>query len=58
MLLLNVICSISLVCWLEQLYTTKQQVNQIAMEDSVVIIEVMRDIHANNDFFEKVFCQD
>ena len=24
------------------------------MEDSVVIIEVMRDIHANDDFFEKV----
>ena len=24
------------------------------MENSVVIVETMRDIHANNDFFEKV----
>lgn len=42
---------------LEQRYTTKQQVNQIAMENSVIIIEVMRNIHANNDFFKKVLCQ-
>lgn len=56
-LLLNGICSISLVCWLEQIYTTKQQIYQIAMENSVVIIEIVRNIHANNYFFEKVLCQ-
>ena len=49
-MLLNGICSISLAYWLEQFYTTKQQVYQIAMENSVVIIEVMRNIHADNDF--------
>ena len=27
------------------------------MEDSVVIIEIMRNIHADNNFFEKIFCQ-
>ena len=43
---------ICLVCWLKQIHTTKQQVYEIAVENSVVIIEVMRNIHAHKDFFE------
>ena len=27
------------------------------MEDSVLIVEVVRNVHPNNDFFEKVLCK-
>ena len=55
--LLNSMNGISMAYCLKQFDTAKQQVCQIAMENAVVIIEVMRNIHANNDFFEKVLCQ-
>ena len=29
----------------------------LTMENSVAIIEIMRNVHTNNDFFEKILCQ-
>ena len=41
---------------LEKLDTSEQQISQAAMEYSVLIVEVVRNIHPNNDLFEKVLC--
>ena len=39
---------------LEQFDSSEKQVNQVAVENPVFIVEVMRDIHTNDDFFEKI----
>ena len=39
---------------LEEFDTSEQQIDQAAVEDPVIIVEVMRDIHTNDDFFEKI----
>ena len=39
---------------LEELDTSEQQIDQTAMEDPVLIVEVVRNVHPNNDLFEKV----
>ena len=39
---------------LEEFDTSEQQIDQAAVEDPVLIVEVMRDIHTNDDFFEKI----
>lgn len=43
--------------WSKQFNTVKQKVNQIAMENAVVIVEVVGNIHADDDLLEKVLCQ-
>ena len=40
--------------YLEQFDSSEKQVNQVAVENPVFIVEVMRDIHTNDDFFEKI----
>ena len=35
----------------EQFYPAKQQVDQIAMEDAVVVIKVVRHIHTDDDLY-------
>ena len=42
---------------LEKLDTSEQQISQAAMEYSVLIVEVVRNVHPNNDLFEKVLCK-
>ena len=37
--------------YLEQFDSSEKQVNQVAVENPVFIVEVMRDIHTNDDFF-------
>ena len=39
---------------LEQFDSPEKQVDQVAVENPVFIVEVMRDIHTNDDFFEKI----
>ena len=39
---------------LEQFDSSKKQVDQVAVENPVFIIEVMRNIHPNDDLFEKI----
>ena len=39
---------------LEQFDSSEKQVDQVAVENPVFIVEVMRDIHTNDDFFEKI----
>ncbi len=41
----------------EQFHTTKQKVNQIAMENTVVIVEFVGNVHSDNDLLEKILCQ-
>lgn len=38
----------------EQLYISEKKVHQIAVEESVVVVVVMRYIHANDDLPEKI----
>ena len=40
--------------YLEQFDSSEKQVNQVAVENPLFIVEVMRDIHTNDDFFEKI----
>ena len=37
--------------YLEQFDSSEKQVDQVAVENPVFIVEVMRDIHTNDDFF-------
>ena len=39
---------------LEQFDSPEKQVDQVAVENPAFIVEVMRDIHTNDDFFEKI----
>lgn len=54
-------CSYQCCCFtclpLKQFDPAKQKVCQIAVEDPVVIIEIVRDVHAHDDFPEKIFRQ-
>ncbi len=38
----------------EQFYPAKQHVDQIAVKDAVVVIKIVRHIHANDDLFEEI----
>lgn len=38
----------------EKFYPAEQQVDQVAVEDAVVVIKVVRHIHADNDLLEEV----
>ena len=38
----------------EQFYPAKQQVDQIAVEDAVVVIKIVLHIHANDNLFEEI----
>ena len=38
----------------EQFYPAEQQVDQVAVEDAVVVIKVVRHIHADDDLFEEI----
>ena len=41
----------------KQLYFGQKKIGQIAMEYTVVIVEIVRDIHTHNDLFEKILSQ-
>ena len=42
---------------LEEFDTSEQQIDQAAVEDPVLIVEVVRNVHPDNDLFEKVLCK-
>ena len=38
----------------EQIHSLQQKVNQVTVEDAIIVIEIMGNIHPDDDLFEEV----
>ena len=39
----------------KQFHTSQQHINQVAVENAVIVIKIVRHIHTDDNFLEKIF---